>query len=36
MPEVLLKLSDTLHIQYIYNEHMLEEVSCQKRSFLAE
>ena len=26
MPEVLLKLSDTLHIQYRYNEHVHEEV----------
>ena len=35
MPEVLLKLSDTLHIQYRYNEHVHEEVSCQKKCFLA-
>ena len=27
VPELLLKLSDTLHIQYRYNEHVHEEVS---------
>ena len=27
----LLKLSDTLHIQYRYIEHVLEEVSCKKK-----
>ena len=29
VPELLLKLSDTLHIQCRYNEHVHEEVSCQ-------
>ena len=28
--EFLLKLSDTLHIQYRYIEHVHEEVSCKK------
>ena len=31
VPELLLKLSDTLHIQYRYVEHVHEEVSCQKK-----
>ena len=30
MLELLLKLPDTLHIKYRYNEHVHEEVSCQK------
>ena len=30
LPELLLTLSDTLHIQYRYNKHVHEEVSCQK------
>ena len=25
----LLKLSETLHVEYRYNEHVHEEVSCQ-------
>ena len=29
-PELLLTLSDTLHKQYRYSEHVHEEVSCQK------
>ena len=33
MPELLLKLSDALHMQYRYNEHVHEEVSCQKHFF---
>ena len=33
--ELLLKLSDTLHIQYRYIEHVHEEVSC-KKYFLAK
>ena len=33
VPELLLKLSDTVHIQYRYNEHV-HEVSCQKKFFL--
>ena len=35
VPELLLKLSDTLHIQYRYIEHVHEEVSC-KKYFLAK
>ena len=31
VPELLLKLSDTLHIQYRYFEHVHEEVSCKKK-----
>ena len=31
VPELLLKLSDTLHIQYRYIEHVHEEVSCKKK-----
>ena len=31
--ELLLKLSDTLHKQYRYIEHVHEEVSCQKSYF---
>ena len=33
VPELLLKVSDTLHIQYRYNEHVHEDVSCQKNYF---
>ena len=33
VPELLLKRFDTLHIQYRYNEHVREEVSCQKKYF---
>ena len=29
-PELLLKLSDTVHSQHRYTEHVHEEVSCQK------
>ena len=28
VPELLLKLSDTLHVQFRYIEHVHEEVSC--------
>ena len=31
VPELLLKLSVTLHIQYRYIEHVHEEVSCKKK-----
>ena len=31
VPELLEKLSDTLHKQYRYIEHVHEEVSCQKK-----
>ena len=31
VPELFLKLFDTLHIQYRYNKHVQEEVSCQKK-----
>ena len=34
VPELLLKLSDTLHIQYRYIEHVHEEVSCKKKKIL--
>ena len=27
------ELSDTLHMQYRYNEHVHKEVSCQKKTF---
>ena len=30
VPELFLKLSDTLHIQYKYIEHVHEEASCKK------
>ena len=30
VPELLLKFSYTLHIQYRYIEHVLEEMSCKK------
>ena len=33
VPELLLKLSDTVHIQYRYIEHVYEEVSCQETIF---
>ena len=33
IPEPLLKLSDTLDIQYRYNEHVHENVSCQNKYF---
>ena len=33
VPELLLKLSVTLHIQYRYSEHVHEEVSCKKIPF---
>ena len=33
IPELLLKLSDTLHIQYRYIEHVHEEVSGKKLLF---
>ena len=33
VPELLLKLSDTLHKQYGYIEHVHEEVSCQNICF---
>ena len=33
IPELLLKLSDTLHIQYRYIEHVNEEVSGKKLLF---
>ena len=33
VPELLLKLSDTLHKQYRYIEHAHEEVSCQQKLF---
>ena len=33
IPEFLLKLSDTLHIQYRYIEHVHEEVSGKKLLF---
>ena len=36
VPELLLKLSDTLHIQYRYIEHVHEEVSCKKKYLLAK
>ena len=36
VPQLLLKLSDTLHIQYRYNELVHEEVPCQKKIFLAK
>ena len=36
MPELLLKLSITLHIQYRYIEHVHEEVSCKKKYLLAK
>ena len=32
VPELLLKLSDTLHIQYRYIEHVHEEMSCKKNT----
>ena len=32
VPELLLKLSDTLHLQYRYNEHV-HEVSYKKKHF---
>ena len=32
VPELLLKLSDTLHIQYRYIEHVHEKVSCKKKN----
>ena len=31
VPEHFLKLSNTLHIQYRYIEHVHEEVSCKKK-----
>ena len=31
--ELLLKLSDTLHKQYRYNEHVHKGVSCQNITF---
>ena len=31
IPELLLKLSDTLHKQYRFIEHMHEVVSCKKQ-----
>ena len=33
VPMLLLKLPDTLHIQYSYIEHVHEEVSCKKKYF---
>ena len=36
VPELLLKLSDTLHIQYRYTEHVHEEISCKKKYLLAK
>ena len=33
VPELLLKLSDTFHIQYRYSEHVHEEVPCKKNLF---
>ena len=36
VPEFLLTLSDTLHIQYRYIEHVHEEVSCKKKNLLAK
>ena len=33
IPELLLKLSDIWHIHYRYNEHVHEEVTCQKNIF---
>ena len=36
VPELLLKLSDTLHIQYRYTEHVQEEVSCKTKYLLAK
>ena len=33
VPELLLKVSDTLHLQYRYIEHVHKEVSCQKHFF---
>ena len=30
VPELLLKFSNTLHIQYRYNEHVHEEMSYKK------
>ena len=36
VPEHLLKLSDTLYIQYRYIEHVHEEMSCKKNYFLAK
>ena len=33
VPELLLKLSDTLHKQYRYIEHLHEELSCPKKYF---
>ena len=30
VPELLLKLSDTLHIQYSYTEHVHEECHAKK------
>ena len=36
VPDFLLKLSDTLHLQYRYTEHVHEEVSCKKKKILAK
>ena len=33
VPELLMKLSDTLHNQLRYIEHVHEEVSCQNNNF---
>ena len=35
VPELLLKLSDTLHMQYRYIEHVHEGMSCKKKYLLA-
>ena len=36
MPELLLKLSHILHIQYKYIEHVHEEVSCERKSLFSK
>ena len=36
VPELLLKLSDTLHIQYRYTEHLHEECHAKKKYLLAK
>ena len=36
VPELLLKLSGTLHIQYRYTEHVHEEMSCKKKEIHIE
>ena len=36
VPDLLLKLSVTLHIEYRYIEHVHEELSCKKKYLLAK